>query len=57
MAKEILSFFKRKPYFNANADTRLIRKVALNYALETGQDIDSCLSRETVDEIIVMIRG
>lgn len=56
MAKEIVSFFKAKPYYNANADSKLIRKVALNYAMETGQDIDSCLSSETVNEIITMIR-
>lgn len=57
MVKRIYDYCLARPYFKGNADVDIIsvRKTALNFAIDNGEDITEVM--ETVPAVYQMIKG
>ena len=61
MARKIYSCYMERgfsPLLTETADIkRAVKVTALEYALDNGADLDYCLSTETINEVVSMVKG
>lgn len=61
MAKKIYTCYMKRGFSSLLTETadikRAVRVTALEYALENGADLNTCLATETINEVVSMVKG
>ena len=57
MAREIYMYFRSKRYYDSTAKAADVRRVALDYGMKVDADLGECLSSETINEVLDLMKG
>ena len=55
MAQDIFAILRSKPYYCNAVDGFTVRKIALEWAIDAGEDIAKALSSDTINQVLACV--